>query len=81
VVIGSWAGPIGGLIGLVVGLVEYRIVSALVIGGLRRTDQSKTQGERDDYERRIAYVRAALVVLMIGVTPVLGYVIGQTVFG
>ncbi len=74
-------GLIGALIGLVVGLVEYRIVSALVIGALRRTDPSKTQGERDDYERRIAYVRAALVVLMIGVTPVLGYVIGQTVFG
>jgi hypothetical protein len=74
-------GLIGALIGLVVGLVEYRIVSALVIGGLRRTDQSKTQGERDDYERRIAYVRAALVVLMIGVTPVLGYVIGRTLFG
>jgi hypothetical protein len=74
-------GLIGALIGLVVGLVEYRIVSALVIGGLRRTDQSKTQAERDDYERRIRWVRAALVVLMIGVTPVLGYVIGQTVFG
>lgn len=74
-------GLIGALIGLVVGLVEYRIVSALVIGGLRRTDHSKTQGERDDYERRIGWVRAALVVLMIGVTPVLGYLIGQTVFG
>ena len=78
---GNWAGPIGALIGLVVGLVEYRIVSGVVIGALRRTDQSKTQGERDDYERRIGWVRVALVVLMIGVTPVLGYVIGQTVFG
>ena len=74
-------GLIGALIGFVVGLVEYRIVSGLVIGALRRTDPSKTQAERDDYERRIAYVRVALVVLMIGVTPVLGYVIGQTVFG
>ncbi|PZN99540.1 MAG: hypothetical protein DCF30_11515 [Hyphomicrobiales bacterium] len=74
-------GQIGALIGLVVGLIEYRIVSGLVIGALRRTDHSKTQAERDDYERRIAYVRVALVVLMIGVTPVLGYVIGQTVFG
>ena len=74
-------GLIGALIGFVVGLVEYRIVSGLVIGALLRTDPSKTQAERDDYERRIAYVRVALVVLMIGVTPVLGYVIGQTVFG
>ena len=74
-------GLIGALIGLVVGLVEYRIVSALVIGALRRTDPSKTREERDDYERRIRWVKAALVVMMIGVTPVLGYVIGQTVFG
>ncbi|WP_376987760.1 hypothetical protein [Bosea sp. R86505] len=75
------AGLIGALIGLVLGIVEYRIVSAVVIGALRRTDRSQTQAERDDYERRIGFVRAALVVLMIGVTPVLGYVIGQTVFG
>ncbi len=75
------AGLIGALIGLVLGIVEYRIVSTLVIGALRRTDHSQTQAERDDYERRIGWVRVALVVLMIGVTPVLGYVIGQTVFG
>jgi hypothetical protein len=75
------AGVIGALIGFGLGLLEYRIVSALVIGGLRRTDQSKTREERDDYERRIRWVRVALVALMIGVTPVLGYVIGQTVFG
>lgn len=74
-------GLIGALIGLVVGLVEYRIASAVVIGALRRTDPSKTQAERDDYKRRIGWVRAVLVVMMIGVTPVLGYVIGQTVFG
>ncbi len=77
----SMAGVIGALIGFGLGLLEYRIVSALVIGGLRRTDQSKTREERDDYERRIRWVRVALVALMIGVTPVLGYVIGQTVFG
>ncbi|MDP3409540.1 hypothetical protein [Bosea sp. (in: a-proteobacteria)] len=75
------AGLIGALIGLVLGIVEYRIVSGLLIGALRRTDRSQTQAERDDYERRIGFVRAALVVLMIGVTPVLGYLIGQTVFG
>lgn len=74
-------GLIGALIGLVVGVIEYRIVSAVVIGALRRTDRSKTREERDDYERRIGWVRAALVVLMIGVTPVLGYVIGRTMFG
>ena len=57
------------------------IVSAVVIGGLRRTDSSTTREERDAYERRIGFVRAALIVLMIGVTPVIGYFIGQTAFG
>lgn len=74
-------GLIGALIGLAVGLVEYKIVSGIVIGGLRRTDTSKTPEERDAYERRIGIVRAVLVVMMIGVTPVLGYLIGRTVFG
>lgn len=75
------AGLIGALIGLVLGIVEYRIVSAVVIGALRRTERSTTQAERDDYERRIRLLKAALVVLMIGGTPVLGYVIGRTLFG
>jgi len=74
-------GLIGALIGLVVGLVEYKVVSAVVIGGLRRTDGSKTSEERDAYERRIGFVRTALIVLMIGVTPAIGYFIGQTAFG
>lgn len=77
----SMAGVIGALIGFGLGLLEYRIASAVVIGALRRTDPSKTQAERDDYERRIGWVRVALVVMMIGVTPVLGYVVGRTVFG
>jgi hypothetical protein len=75
------AGLIGALIGLVLGIVEYRVVSAVVIGALRRTDRSTTQAERDDYARRIRLLKAALVVLMIGGTPVLGYVIGRTLFG
>jgi hypothetical protein len=74
-------GLIGALIGLAVGLVQYKIISGIVIGGLRRTDSSKTQEERAAYERRIGMVRAVLVVMTIGVAPVLGYVIGRTLFG
>ncbi len=75
------AGLIGALIGLVLGIVEYRIVSGVVVAALRRTDRSTTQAERDDYERRIRWLKAVLVVLMIGGTPVMGYVIGRTLFG
>lgn len=77
----SWAGPLGALIGFGLGLLEYRLISAVVIGALRRTDRSETQAEKDDYERRIRILRAALVVMTIGLMPVLGFVIGRALFG
>ena len=77
----SWAGPLGALIGFGLGLLEYRLISAVVIGALRRTDRSETQAEKDDYERRIRILRAVLVVMTIGLMPVLGFVIGRTLFG
>ena len=55
--------------------------SAVVIGALRRTDRSQTAAEKDDYERRIRILRAVLVVMTIGLTPILGFVIGRTLFG
>ena len=75
------AGLVGAVIGLGLGLLEYRLMSAVVIGALRRTDRSETQAEKDDYERRIRILRAVLVVMTIGLMPVLGFVIGRTVFG
>ena len=77
----SWAGPLGALIGFGLGLLEYRLISAVVIGALRRTDRSETEAEKDDYERRIRILRAVLVVMTIGLMPVLGFVIGRTLFG
>ena len=77
----SWAGPLGALIGLGLGLLEYRLMSAVVIGALQRTDRSETEAEKDDYERRIRILRAVLVVMTIGLMPILGFVIGRTLFG
>lgn len=77
----SWAGPLGALIGFGLGLLEYRLMSAVVIGALRRTDRSQTKAEKDDYERRIRILRAVLVVMTIGLMPILGFVIGRTLFG
>ena len=56
-------------------------MSAVVIGGLRRTDRSTTEAERADYERRIRILRGVLVVMTIGLMPILGFVIGRTLFG
>ena len=77
----SWAGPLGAVIGFGLGLLEYRLMSAVVIGALRRTDRSETEAEKDDYERRIRILRAVLVMMTIGLMPVLGFVIGRTLFG
>lgn len=75
------AGLVGALIGFGLGLLEYRLMSAVVIGALRRTDRSTTEAEKDDYERRIRILRAVLVVMTIGLMPILGFVIGRTLFG
>jgi hypothetical protein len=77
----SMAGLLGAVIGFALGLLEYRLMSAVVIGALRRTDRSQTEAERNDYERRIRILRAVLVVMTIGLMPILGFVIGRTLFG
>ncbi|MDX3809457.1 MAG: hypothetical protein ACTHP8_16975 [Bosea sp. (in: a-proteobacteria)] len=77
----SWAGPLGALIGFGLGLLEYRLMSAVVIGALRRTDRSTTEAEKADYERRIRILRAVLVMVTIGAMPILGFVIGRTLSG
>ncbi|WP_129156984.1 hypothetical protein [Bosea sp. Tri-44] len=75
------AGLIGALIGFVVGLIEYRLVMGVVVGALRRTDSSQTQAEKDDYERRIRLLKAAVLVVSVGGLPIVGYLIGRTLFG
>ena len=75
------AGLVGAVIGFALGLLEYRLMSAVVIGALRRTDRSTTEAEKADYERRIRILRAVLVVMTIGLMPVLGFVIGRALSG
>jgi predicted metal-binding membrane protein len=74
-------GPVGALIGLVAGLVEYWLVSGVVVAALRRTNRSRTAAEHEDYERRIRILRAVLLLMTVGVMPILGFVIGRTLFG
>lgn len=76
----SVPGLIGAGIGFVVGWVQYKLIGGVVVAGLRRTNRSKTQAEYDDYERRIRLLQALLLVMMVLGLPILGYVIGRTVF-
>lgn len=75
------AGLLGAIIGLGLGLLEYRLISAVVVGALRRADHSVTDAEKVDYERRIRIRRWALMAMTIGFMPILGFAIGQTLFG
>lgn len=77
----EWAGPVGALVGFVIGLVEYKLVSGVVVAGLRRTNRSQTPAEYEEYERRIRLLQAILLVLTVLGLPILGYVIGRTLFG
>jgi hypothetical protein len=77
----TYAGPLGALIGFLVGLVEYRLISGIVVAALRRTNRSETQAEHEDYEKRIRILRIVLAVMTVGAMPILGYWIGRALFG
>jgi len=79
--VGDWAGPLGALIGLGLGLLEYRVMSGIVVSALQRTDRSQTDAERADYARRILILRLVMMAMTIGAMPVVGFWIGRTVFG
>jgi hypothetical protein len=77
----AYAGPIGAVIGLVLGLLEYKLVSGVVVSALRRTNSSATEAEHADYERRIRILRAVLLVMTVGAMPIVGYFVGRALFG
>jgi hypothetical protein len=69
------------VVGFALGLLEYRIISGVVVSALRRTDRSETEAEHEDYERRIRLLKAVLAVMMIGGMPIAGYFIGRALSG
>jgi hypothetical protein len=75
------AGWIGALIGFALGLLEYRVMSGVVVAALRRTDRSQTDEERADYARRIRILQAALLLMTVGAMPVVGFFVGRALFG
>ncbi|MFN3671997.1 MAG: hypothetical protein ACK4VM_08825 [Bosea sp. (in: a-proteobacteria)] len=75
------AGWIGALIGFALGLLEYRVMSGVVVAALRRTDRSQTDEERADYARRIRILQSALLLMTVGAMPVVGFFVGRALFG
>jgi hypothetical protein len=76
----SLPGLIGALIGLGLGWLDYRILSGVVEGKLRKLDRS-VGTEREGFERKIRLMRAIFFVMTVGAFPVAGYLLGQTIAG
>ncbi len=77
----SVAGLIGAAVGLAVGYVDYRVVSGVVVGRLRKLDRSQSPDDKATFERKIRILRVVLLVLTVGAFPVIGYLLGVTVAG
>lgn len=69
---------IGALIGLGLGWLDYRILSGVVEGKLRKLDTS-SQEEQPAFERKIRLMKAIFFVMTVGAFPVVGYLLGQSI--
>jgi hypothetical protein len=71
------AGVLGGVLGMGVGWLEYKIIGGAVERKLREADRSRTAAERADYERRIVVLRRTLLVFIVGTSLVVGYLLAR----
>jgi membrane protein YqaA with SNARE-associated domain len=76
----STAGLIGGLVGLVLGYLDYRLVGERVARMLEASDRSTTQAERADFARRVLWFRRLFFWVVIIGFGIAGYWIGHAVF-
>ena len=76
----SVPGLIGAAIGLGLGWLDYRILSGVVEGRLRKLDRSEGT-ERARFEQKIRLMRAVFFVVTVGAFPVVGYLLGQSIAG
>ena len=77
----SVAGLVGAGVGLALGYVDYRVVSGVLIGRLRKLDRSQSPEEKAGFERKIQILRIVLFGLTIVAFPVIGYLLGVAVAG
>jgi hypothetical protein len=74
-------GLIGAVIGLALGYVDFRVVSGVVEGRLRKLDRSQGLDEKAVFERKIRAMRVVFLIMTVGVFPVVGYLFGITIAG
>ena len=71
---------IGALIGLGLGWLDYRILSGVVEGKLRKLDRSSDE-EKPSFERKIRLMKAIFFVMTVMAFPVVGFFLGNTIAG
>ena len=71
---------IGALVGLGLGWLDYRILSGVVEGKLRKLDRSEGE-ERASFETKIRLMKAIFFVMTVVAFPVVGFFRGNTIAG
>ena len=71
---------IGALVGLGLGWLDYRILSGVVEGKLRKLDRSEGE-ELARFETKIRLMKAIFFVMTVVVFPVVGFFLGNTIAG
>jgi hypothetical protein len=77
----SLAGLIGGAAGLVMGLVNFAVITELAERRLRAVDRSETPEECAVFERKIALFRRIIFGFEVVVLTATGYYVGITIGG
>jgi hypothetical protein len=77
----SLAGLVGALIGLGIGIVEYRIIAPIVVGKLRAGEQGKPAAEQAAFERKTGQFRTIFLLVATVGGALAGYMIARAVFG
>ena len=74
-------GLVGAAIGLVIGIVEYRVLVGIVIDRLRATEIGKPAEERALFEAKLVTFRRLFFAASVLAYPVVGYFLGRTFGG
>ena len=74
-------GLVGAAVGLIIGIVEYRVLVGVIVDRLRATEAGKPAHERALFEAKLATFRKLFFAASVLAYPVVGYFLGRTFGG
>jgi hypothetical protein len=77
----SYWGALGALIGLGIGLFNYRVIVAIIEARLRAVDRSETSEERRVFESKLVLLRRFILVFEVVVLTAGGFFVGLVIGG